>query len=256
MTNDESNTTTENDTTTPEEEKPEILSRRITPLPVELTQDDFVEIARAKARKEKLIAQLETDKSDSSKAYDKRIKEAEKDVERMGEELDSGKREMPIEVIEIFAKSVDGSRPAMIETIRTDNGKVVDRRAPTLGEMQRHLPHVDQRPGGPSVLGDMSPTDVMDEAAAAARDEEDEESGEPFSPDWSEGEGDSNEASADEAALKEALHEDGFEDVEEATHSRRAAAAKDKEEEKRIDDISKAKAKKNAKKPSGGKKKR
>jgi len=158
--------------------EPEVLRRLQKNLPVVLSEVDQLEVAKAKARRERELRQLEKDKSESNASFTTKIKEKEAEIEKLGDELDAEARVMAVDVFERFS-SATGSK--MIETVRADTGAVVDRRAASLGELQRHLPNLSGKPM--SVLGDMEPGDLLAEAEAAGEDADPAEHiGEPEAP--------------------------------------------------------------------------
>lgn len=152
---------------------PEILRQGVKQLPVPLTPSEFNALAKKKARAEAELRQIEQDAADTAKSFKQRVSDVEKTIERMGAELVAESVDRAVEFVERYNF---GPPTAMIELVRLDTGAVFDRRAPSIGEMQRFLPGVGGPAGERSVLGDMTPESVLDEAAG-------EDIGGPFGQD-------------------------------------------------------------------------
>lgn len=115
-------------------------------LPCKLTDQQELDIARRKAQAEAELEELQDDFNDVKEEWKTRLDEVEKRIAVMGAELRSGEQKR---VIDCYERFVNGT----IETVRSDNGMVIDRRAASLADTQRALPGT-----------------VKDEAAAQAAD--------------------------------------------------------------------------------------
>jgi hypothetical protein len=115
---------------------PEDIIRNDVPrtLPVELDDNEMLEIARAKAKKELAIEKLDADLKATTKAKRAIIEEQVKLVATMTEELATGKQMRQVLTDEVMHKG-------MVHTIRQDTFEVVEKRQPTLMERQRDLPN-------------------------------------------------------------------------------------------------------------------
>lgn len=114
----------------------DILKRGIKrELPCKLTDQEELEIARRKAAAEAELEEVQADFDDAKNEWKGRIEEVEKRIALMGAELRTGEQKR---VIDCYERFVAGT----IETVRSDNGMVIDRRAASLADTQRALPNV------------------------------------------------------------------------------------------------------------------
>jgi NifB/MoaA-like Fe-S oxidoreductase len=104
-------------------------------LPCKLTDQEELEIARRKASAEAELEEVQADFDDAKNEWKSRLEEVEKRIALMGAELRTGEQKR---VIDCYERFVAGT----IETVRTDNGMVIDRRAASLADTQRALPTV------------------------------------------------------------------------------------------------------------------
>jgi hypothetical protein len=126
-------------------------------LPVDLTDDELLKIAREAAKKRRVLRQLENDLADEVKQRKQRIAELEKEITTHDRELDTEQQERVVICDEIF-------RSGLVYTRRSDTGEEFEPRPATALEAQRFLPAVE------STLHTL-PSDraapLLDQAAAA-----------------------------------------------------------------------------------------
>ena len=104
-------------------------------LPVRLSEDEFTRVARAKAKAEDALEEIEREADEKKAEYKRRIEEAEAEIDRMRLELSSEERKQPVQCFDRYVQATH-----MIERVRKDTGAVFDTRVAKLSELQRVLP--------------------------------------------------------------------------------------------------------------------
>ncbi|MDQ1446786.1 MAG: hypothetical protein QOI20_3250 [Acidimicrobiaceae bacterium] len=140
-------------------------------LPVKLHDRELLEIARAKAKKERHVAKKRADMQAESKKRKAEIESEQKQVEAMAVELDTGAQLREVLTEEIW-------RDGMVHAIRLDTMETFEKRSPTISEQQRRLP---VQPNGNGKTGTLP---LLDQARAKQTDtDEDEGVDDDASPD-------------------------------------------------------------------------
>lgn len=105
-------------------------------LACELDDRDVLTIARAKAKAEAELEELQEEIDDERTVQKARLEAVEKRIEIMGAEIRTGEQRRPVPCYERFVSG-------MIEVVRKDTNEVIDRRAASLVEAQKVMPMTD-----------------------------------------------------------------------------------------------------------------
>lgn len=114
-------------------------------LPCSLNDLEVLKIARAKAKTEAELEELQDEIKDERSAQAARLEAVEKRIEIMGGEIRTGEQRRPVPCYERF---VNGT----IEVVRKDTSEVIDRRAASLVEAQKVMPMTDAPAADASTL--------------------------------------------------------------------------------------------------------
>lgn len=126
-------------------------------LPCKLTTPELLEIAISKANAEEYLEEQQAKLEDLKREHGNAIKETEKNIARMGQELRTREQRRPVECFERWR---DGGT---LEVVRSDTGEVIDVRVATLRDKQGELPT------------DSEPAPATDAQTGFDEDDEDEE---------------------------------------------------------------------------------
>lgn len=135
-------------------------------LPVQLDDEETLEIARAKSKKEIAIAKMKADLENETHRRKAAIKEQIDLVETMTTEVATGKQLREVKTDELWVSG-------QIHVIRQDTGDVVEKRSPTMLEQQRRIPVASN--ADPFAAKSVLDQAKQKQAASADETEDDEE---------------------------------------------------------------------------------
>lgn len=228
------------DTNTEKKTGPEFL-RRCGPkiLPVQINDAQKLESAIRKARLEDEVDENEKTHKQVVKKYNEEREANLEQLKILRAEVKKAERLAPVDIFEQYWRG-------MVEVVRADTNEVIDRRSPNPSELQRSLPK--------SVLGEMEPSELLEEAAQSQRASEDDDGD---LDDVTDDELDLLEDEPDEKSEPPAPEDEGSqEDYDEAFEARAAEKEQAKEAEKSVGNKRGKKAAAAPKKSGGSKKKR
>jgi hypothetical protein len=110
-------------------------------LPVALTNNEFVELARYKARLELERDEAESTFAERKNEHAQRLKDLEARIGKAGAELRTGEQKRVVECVQRYVRS--GEHAGKVETVRLDTDEVVERHAADLLESRQAVPDDD-----------------------------------------------------------------------------------------------------------------
>lgn len=107
-------------------------------LPVELADQELLEVARDKARREAALEELQASFTDVKRDWNARIEADEKVIAQLGAIVRTGQRRQPVDCFERY--QTEGEHKGKVEVVRKDTDEVVERRVADLLEARNALP--------------------------------------------------------------------------------------------------------------------
>ena len=115
-------------------------------LPCDLTDAEFMQIAKQRVDKEALLDQLEADFDKIKTKHKVQVEELDGEIGKARQELHTGQQDRTVLCVEVFRRAEDGT--GWVHTLRMDTipPSEVERRPASPSEAQRYLPGVEGMP--------------------------------------------------------------------------------------------------------------